>query len=46
MWVTAGLMDEDLGASVGLKIFVGSRADWDCDDPDLLEFEEMAVSKK
>ena len=46
MWVTAGLMDEDLGASVGLKIFVGSRADWDCDDPNLLEFEEMAVSKK
>ena len=45
MWVTAGLMDEDLGASVGLKIYVGSRADWDCDAPNLLEFEEMAGSK-
>ena len=45
MWVTAGLMDEDLGANVGLKIYVGSRADWDCDAPNLLEFKEMAGSK-
>jgi hypothetical protein len=38
-------MDEDLRTSVGLKIYVGSRADWDCDAPNLLEFEEMAGPK-
>jgi len=46
MWVTAGLMDADLDASVGLKIYVGSRADWDHEAPNLLEFEEMPGSKK
>ena len=45
MWVTAGLMDADLGASVGLKIYVGSRADWDRDAPSLLEFEELPGSQ-
>jgi len=44
-WVPAGLMDEDLAASVRLKIYVGSRADWDHDAPGLLEFEEMPGSK-
>ena len=44
-WVTAGLMDDDLMASVRLKIFAGSRADWDHDASNLIEFEEMPGSK-
>jgi hypothetical protein len=41
MWVTAGLMDDDLGAEVAYKIFVGSRADWDHEAKNIAEFEEM-----
>ncbi len=44
-WVPAGLMDDDLMASVRMKIYVGSRADWDHESPHLLEFEEMPGSK-
>ena len=45
MWVTAGLMDVDVEAAVRLKIYVGSKADWDHEASNLLEFEEMPGGK-
>ena len=45
MWVTAGLMDDDVEAAVRLKIYVGSKADWDHEASNLLEFEEMPGGK-
>ena len=41
MWVTAGLMDDDLDAVVAYRIFAGSRADWDHEAESVAEFEEM-----
>lgn len=41
MWVSAGLMDDDLDTTIAYQIFAGSRADWDRHSEDLVEFDEF-----
>ena len=33
-------MDDDLGTDIKIHIFCGSRADWDHESPEAVEYEE------
>jgi hypothetical protein len=43
VYVTAGTLDEPLGASTRTHLFCGSRADWDRDAPDVRYFDERST---
>jgi hypothetical protein len=43
VYVTAGTLDEPLGASIRTHLFCGSRADWDRDAPDVRYFDERST---
>ncbi len=43
VWVTAGLMIDDLGTDIQRHIFCGSKADWDKPSPDAEEFDEFST---
>ncbi len=42
VYVTAGTLDEPLGASIKTHLFCASRADWDRDAPDARYFDERS----
>lgn len=42
VYVTAGTLDEPLGAGVRTHLFCASRADWDRDAPDVRYFDERS----
>jgi hypothetical protein len=44
VYVTAGTLDEPLGAGVRTHLFCASRADWDADAPDVRFFEGRSRS--
>ena len=42
VYVTAGTLDEPLGAGIRTHLFCASRADWDRDEPDVRYFDERS----
>ncbi len=42
IYLTAGTLDDPLGASIEARIFCGSRGDWDHDGPDARHFVERS----
>jgi hypothetical protein len=42
VYVTAGTLDEPLGAGIRTHLFCASRADWDRDAPDARYFDERS----
>jgi len=42
-WVQAGLMDDRLDTQISQHIFCASKADWDCESPDVLHYDEFPV---
>lgn len=40
-WVPAGLMDDDLNTEISVRIFCGSRADWDVEAETLRHFDRF-----
>ena len=43
VYLTAGTLEDPLGAGVGTHLFCASRADWDRDEPDARFFDERSV---
>lgn len=43
LYITAGTLDEPLGAGVKTHIFCASRADWDRDNPDAKYFDARST---
>jgi hypothetical protein len=42
VYVTAGTLDEPLGAGIKVHLFCASRADWDSDVPNVKYFDERS----
>ena len=42
VYITAGTLDDALGAGVRTHLFCASRADWDRDEPDARYFDERS----
>lgn len=42
VYLTAGTLDEPLGAGVKARIFCASRADWDQDEPGATHYDERS----
>lgn len=43
VYITAGTLDEPLGAGIRTHLFCASRADWDHDTPDVRHFDERST---
>ena len=43
VYITAGSLDEPLGAGIRTHLFCASRADWDHDTPDVRHFDERST---
>jgi hypothetical protein len=43
LYITAGTLDEPLGAGIRTHLFCASRADWDRDEADVRHFDERST---